>query len=209
MLEIISTYKWHLLIALEVLFWLAFITFLVLKYWFDTKAKIIFLTFTIMFECLDLPIAIMDYVNTGRISFFQITILLVYFYALTFGNQNMQKLDLYIKRKILVLKGKPVSMEDKRLTASLSQLKYAKAVKQGFAMHVSIFLIVHILLLIEFAWPPLSANYISDLISNQTKDIFQNEILNRTSLMWSLFLIINGIVVLLFTYSPLGSSKKR
>ena len=198
-----------MLIALEVLFWLAFITFLVLKYWFDTKAKIIFLTFTIMFECLDLPIAIMDYVNTGRISFFQITILLVYFYALTFGNQNMQKLDLYIKRKILVLKGKPVSMEDKRLTASLSQLKYAKAVKQGFVMHVSIFLIVHILLLIEFAWPPLSANYISDLISNQTKDIFQNEILNRTSLMWSLFLIINGFVVLLFTYSPLGSSKKR
>ncbi|MCR2823504.1 hypothetical protein [Lederbergia panacisoli] len=202
MLEIISTYKWHLLIVLEVLFWLAFITFLVLKYWFDTRAKVIFLTFTVMFECLDLPIAIMDYVNTGRISFFQITILVVYFYALTFGNRNIQKLDLYIKRKILDLKGKPVPIEDKRLTSNIMQINYAKSVKQGFLMHVSVFLIIHILLLIEFAWLPLSANYISDLFSSQPRDIFKNEVLNRISIMWSLFLITNGFVAILYTSSP-------
>ncbi|MCJ8008217.1 hypothetical protein ACFFF5_11310 [Lederbergia wuyishanensis] len=209
MIEIISTYKWHLLITMEVLFWIAFITFLVLKYWFETKAKVIFLAFTIIFECLDLPLAVMDYVNTGRISFFQITILLVYFYALTFGNQNVQKLDLYIKRKIMELKGKPLPIQDKRLPSIQSKKEYAKSVKQGFLLHVSVFLVIHILLLIEFAWPPLTINYISDLLSNDTKDIFHNTAINRASIMWSLFLLINGFVAFLYTYSPWGIFKNK
>ncbi|MBS4197379.1 hypothetical protein [Lederbergia citri] len=201
MLEIISTYKWHFLITLEVLFWIAFFTFLVLKYWFETKAKVIFLAFTFIFECMDLPLAVMDYVNTGRISFFQITVLLVYFYALTFGNQNIQKLDLYIKRKVMEIKGKPLQFEDKRLPAVSSNKNYAKSIKHGFLLHFSVFLVFHLLLLIEFTWPPISLNYISDLISSETRDIFHNTAINRASIMWSMFLMINGLVAFLYTYS--------
>ncbi|MBW8351524.1 hypothetical protein K0H71_19080 [Bacillus sp. IITD106] len=202
MLEIISTYKWHLLITLEVLFWIAFLTFLVLKYWFETKAKVIFLAFTFIFECMDLPLAVMDYVNTGRISFFQITILLVYFYALTFGNQNIQKLDLYIKRKVMEIKGKPMQFEDKRLSVANSYKNNAKAIKQGFLLHIGVFFVFHLLLLIEFAWPPITLNYISELFSSKTRDFFHNTAINRASIMWSLFLMINGLVAFLYMYSP-------
>ncbi|MBS4198183.1 hypothetical protein KHA93_00730 [Bacillus sp. FJAT-49732] len=159
-----------------------------------------------MFECLDVPIAVMDYVNTGRISFFQITILIIYFYALTFGNQNIQKLDMYIKRKIMILKGKSLSIEDKRIPPNKD---YAKSIKQGFLMHISVFLLIHILLVIEFTSPLLSTHIISDLFNSETGDIFHNKAINRTSIMWSLFLMINGFVALLYTYSPLGFYKNK
>ncbi|MBU8880336.1 hypothetical protein BGM26_15395 [Bacillus sp. FJAT-29790] len=197
MLELISTYKWPLLVSLEVLFWVTFIVFLILKYWFQAKINIIFLVLTVISECFDLPLAVLDYVNTGRFSLFQVVIFISYIYALLFGKNNMRKLDRLIQRKVMVMKERSFPLVDKQHPLTLAEQNHAMTVRKGFYFHFLIFCIAHLLFIVEIGITSTSSSYISDFLNwlgNYHFQFFQNEAINRASSIWRLILIINGIM---------------
>lgn len=94
-------YKWVLLIAAETSFWLLSVVFLVLRYWagFD-RASIVFLVLIVVDNLVILGLGALDYLLTGQFEAYQITIVVVLLYGVTFGKRDFKRLDAYLKRKI-------------------------------------------------------------------------------------------------------------
>jgi hypothetical protein len=94
-------YKWLLLLGAETSFWLLSVVFLVLRYWagFD-RASIVFLVLIVLDNLVILGLGIMDYLLTGEFETYQITIVIVLLYGVTFGKRDFKRLDAYLKRKI-------------------------------------------------------------------------------------------------------------
>ena len=94
-------YKWVLLVGAEISFWLLSVVFLVLRYWagFD-RASIVFLVLIVVDNLVILGLGAVDYLLTGEFETYQITILIVLLYGVTFGKRDFKRLDAYLKRKI-------------------------------------------------------------------------------------------------------------
>ncbi|MGR6007913.1 hypothetical protein ACT7CZ_00690 [Bacillus cereus] len=101
--------KWTFLIMAEAIFWISIICFLLLRYWFEFKKLSI--AFFILFIVNDLWIATMgffDYLNTGKFSNYQLIIVIIIVYALTYGKTDFRKLDAFIQKKVAKWKGNPI-----------------------------------------------------------------------------------------------------
>ena len=100
-MDFLMDYKWLLLVGAETSFWLLSVVFLVLRYWarFD-RASIVFLVLIVLDNLVILGLGIMDYLLTGEFETYQITIVIVLLYGVTFGKRDFKRLDAYLKRKI-------------------------------------------------------------------------------------------------------------
>ena len=100
-MDFLIDYKWILLVGAEISFWLLSVVFLVLRYWagFD-RASIVFLVLIVVDNLVILGLGAVDYLLTGEFETYQITILIVLLYGVTFGKRDFKRLDAYLKRKI-------------------------------------------------------------------------------------------------------------
>jgi hypothetical protein len=100
-MDFLIQYKWVLLVGAETLFWLLSVVFLVLRYWagFD-RASVVFLVLIVVDNLVILGLGVLDYLGTGEFETYQITIVLVLLYGVTFGKRDFERLDAYLKRKI-------------------------------------------------------------------------------------------------------------
>lgn len=109
MFEWIVEHRWSLLITAEVTFWLSTLAFLIMRYGFRLhKVSHILLAFTLLNEGWIIALGAIDFQQTGKFSTYQIIILAILIYALTYGKQDAKRLDRFVQRKILELRGQPV-----------------------------------------------------------------------------------------------------
>ncbi|CAN5655862.1 hypothetical protein BH18ACT11_BH18ACT11_20610 [soil metagenome] len=100
-MDFLMDYKWVLLVGAETSFWLLSVAFLVLRYWAGfERASIVFLVLIVVDNLVILGLGVMDYLLTGEFETYQITILIVLLYGVTFGKRDFKRLDAYLKRKI-------------------------------------------------------------------------------------------------------------
>src|SRR5690625_4087302 len=101
MLDFIINYQWGIFIGLEILSLIFLLIFFFIRYAFtEQKLSNWFLGLFIFCIFLEGILALFVYQQTGKISTFQIVVLLFVVYACTFGITDFKKLDLFIKRKI-------------------------------------------------------------------------------------------------------------
>lgn len=105
-MDIILEHKWFFLIAAEIIFWVCAIAFLLLRYWYklDKLSKLVFGIFIINDLWIAL-LAFIDYQRTGEFSIYQILIIIMIVYAMTLGKTDINKLDVFIKRKVAKRRG--------------------------------------------------------------------------------------------------------
>ncbi len=104
-----------------------------------------------MNEVWIIALGIIDFQQTGRFSTYQIIILAILIYAFTYGKQDARRLDRFIQRKILELRGQPVP--DDLLAKREEQLygwAYTKKELKGFAPHILVFLSVQAFFAIKY-----------------------------------------------------------
>lgn len=100
-MDFLMDYKWVLLVGAETTFWVFSVTFLVLRYWAGLdRISVVFLVLIVVDNLVILGLGALDYLVTGQFEAYQITILIVLLYGVTFGKRDFKRLDAYLKRKI-------------------------------------------------------------------------------------------------------------
>jgi hypothetical protein len=93
--------KWILLIALEALAWAFTLGFVVLRYWFRReRASIVALVAMIVDTFGILALGVVDWVQTGELSAYQVVIAALLAYALTIGREDARRLDRWLGARI-------------------------------------------------------------------------------------------------------------
>ena len=206
-MDFILDYKWFFLITAEVVFWVCAIAFLLLRYWFQLKKLSLFVL--IIFIVNDLWIALLayfDYQRTGEFSIYQIIIVIIIVYAMTFGKSDFKKLDAFIKRWVAKKRGEPIneSLHPVKLYGKAYALKEWKQ----FAGHFVVFVLVHIGFAIGVGFSDsLQQTPLNDLFGmwfddENGKFPFNNEGFNKFSQVWLLILAIDFVITLSYTLFP-------
>lgn len=207
--------KWLFLIIAEVVFWVSIITFLTLRYWFGFK-KLSFLFF-LLFIVNDLWIAtmgFMDYLKTGEFTSYQVVILIILVYALTYGKTDMKRLDIFIKKKVAAWRGE--SIQGFQSLSIPYGKEHARIERKQFLLHLLFFIIVHLALLVLFGASE-SIKEISgfqELLNiwfNQENSVFpfNNFGANNLSRIWVIILVIDGVTSFSYTLFPRVEQKKE
>ncbi|WP_339264255.1 hypothetical protein MKY07_07410 [Solibacillus sp. FSL W7-1472] len=206
-MDFILDYKWFFLITAEVVFWVCAIAFLLLRYWFKLKKLSLFVF--VIFILNDLWIALLaylDYQRTGEFSIYQIIIVIIIMYAMTFGKSDFKKLDAFIKRWVAKKRGEPI--DESLQPVKLYGKAYALHEWKQFAGHFVVFIIVHIGFAIavglsdsmqETPYNELFGMWFDDENSNFP---FNNEGVNKFSQVWLLILAIDFVITLSYTLFP-------
>lgn len=210
-MEFILEHKWTFLIAAEVIFWLSIISFITIRYWFKLY-KVSWLFFG-LFLVNDLWIATMgyfDYLETGEFSSYQIIIVVILVYALTYGKTDMKRLDGYIQRKVATWKGE--SAPPKADSPKLYGAEHAKQERKDFLKHVMIFLTLNALFWVFFGLSEATTQlsdikaFITHWFENDKALLpYTNTSVNQIIRVWSIILVADGLFSLSYTVFP----KKR
>lgn len=206
-MEFILEYKWFFLISAEVVFWICAILFLIFRYWFklDTLSKLL----VVIFIVNDLWIAFLayiDYQRTGVFSNYQIIILIIIIYALTFGNSDFKKLDVYIKRKVSEMKGEPLDQFE--VSPKIYGLNYAVSQWKNFLLHLILFIILHLVFYLMFDLSemflniPWESRFGSWFDKELSTTPFNNKNINKVSKVWLLVLIIDFAITCSYSIFP-------
>ncbi|WP_026678238.1 hypothetical protein [Fictibacillus gelatini] len=207
-MDFILENKWLFLIIAESIFWVSILTFLLLRYWFGLKRLSI--AFFILFIVNDLWIAIMglyDYMKTGKFSSYQTVIVVFIVYALTYGKSDFKRLDSFIQRKVASWKGQPVP--DVEGVKKLYGKAHAQHERKQFFKHLLVYVIAHIVFVLLFGLSDQisSPQDLTDVLSrwfSEKQPIFPSNstTVNNISRIWSLILIIDGVISLSYTFFP-------
>ncbi|ADY24355.1 hypothetical protein P4U05_12275 [Bacillus paranthracis] len=207
--------KWTFLIMAEAIFWISIICFLLLRYWFEFKKLSI--AFFILFIVNDLWIATMgffDYLNTGKFSNYQLIIVIIIVYALTYGKTDFRKLDAFIQKKVAKWKGNPIP--ELPNVKKLSGKEHAKMERKHFSIHLLIYIVAHVVLVSIFGL----SDQLTDIHSiwNTLVTWFEekqphfpsnNIAFNNLSRVWSLILAIDAVISLSYTFFPKKGTSKN
>ncbi|WP_026700792.1 hypothetical protein [Salibacterium aidingense] len=94
-------FGWSLFILSEGLTWGIVLLFIVSRYFFHLdRLSQWFLFLIILFTVFQAFLAGVNYYITGKVSFFQVVIILFIIYAGTLGSSNFERLDIYIQQWI-------------------------------------------------------------------------------------------------------------
>ncbi|MBM7666996.1 hypothetical protein JOC25_003523 [Solibacillus kalamii] len=206
-MDFILDYKWFFLITAEVVFWVCAIAFLLLRYWFKLKKLSLFVF--VIFILNDLWIALLaylDYQRTGEFSIYQIIIVIIIVYAMTFGKSDFKKLDAFIKRWVAKKRGEPI--DESLQPVKLYGKAYALHEWKQFAGHFVVFIIVHIGFAIAVGFSDsLQQMALNDFFGMWFDDDnsnfpFKNEGINKFSQVWLLILAIDFVITLSYTLFP-------
>lgn len=202
MTDLILQYKWLFLILGEIIFWVSLLGFFIIRYAFgQEKLSKYFIFIWLLSDVWLLILGILDYRKTGAFSTFQVVIIIFLFYAVTFGRNDMRKLDRWMKRKIGKWKGEPQGEVEKE--EKLYGMKYA--VKQGkeFVMHVAMFAAVMAVLsfFLEFRGFDyfFETKSLGDLIKN---GLFVEPTVGKITGVWALIVIIDAVITISYFIFP-------
>jgi hypothetical protein len=212
-MDFILEHKWIFLIIAEVFFWVFMLSFLVLRYWYNLKKLSI--AFFLLFIINDLWIATMgffDYLKTGNFTSYQIVILVIIVYALTYGKTDFKRLDVFIQKKVAKWKGEPIP----DLSGPVELYGKARALQEikHFTIHLLIFGIVHLIMFFMFGLSSELAetngltNFFSEWFSGKQALVpFNNSQMNNFSRIWSIVLLIDGVTSLSYSLFPKNEKK--
>lgn len=213
-MDYILTHKWAFLIVAEVIFWVSIITFLIARYWFGKKT--LSFVFFLLFIVNDLWIASLgffDYLHTGQFSSYQVVVLVVFVYAITYGKSDFKKLDYYIQIYVAKWKGLPApNIEPPK---KLVGREHAQKERKHFYIHFSVYAIAH--LVFYFLFGLSSRFYEITSMGDFFREFFSakegllpfaNPTVNNLSRIWTLIFVIDSIFALSYTVFP-KSEKSR
>ncbi|MCM3574190.1 hypothetical protein M3172_13420 [Mesobacillus subterraneus] len=94
-MEFLITYKWLILISFETFAWLATFYMFYARYWLQSHAQfLIALTLAGLTGYVPhITLGVLDYINTGKISFFIISIITLLIIGATLGKKYIIKID--------------------------------------------------------------------------------------------------------------------
>lgn len=100
-MQFILENQWFMFISLEIISFLSLMSLLIIRYVFlkDNLGRI-YLSVFVLFIFLEAALAVIVFVETGKIDIFQVVIFIFIIYTCIFGINNIKKLDCYIKDKI-------------------------------------------------------------------------------------------------------------
>lgn len=199
-------YKWLFVIIGEVLFFILVAAFLIMRYWYHkTVIGYIFVILLILNELFLALLVIYDYIQTGKISIFQVVTAIFYIYLIFEGRKEFARLDLYFKKKVAIWKGEAVpdfqknnDMKEKRYGQT-----HAKEEREGWYIHLLIFIIAQIIFIniSSFAnWQAFSLNQVGNWFQ-----IYKDQKINQVNSVWGIILIIDFFWSFSYTFWP----KKR
>ncbi len=212
-MDFILEHKWAFLIAAEVFFWISILSFLVVRYWFNMKTlSVVFFTLFIVNDLWIATMGFMDYLRTGNFTSYQVVILVIIVYALTYGKTDFKRLDVFIQKKVAKWKGEPIP----NLSGPIGLHGKAKAIQEmkHFSIHLLIFGVIHGILFFlfglstEFDQINGLSHFFSEWFSGKQALLpFDNASANNFSRIWSLVLIIDGVTSLSYTIFPKSERK--
>ncbi|WP_332697358.1 hypothetical protein [Halalkalibacter lacteus] len=192
---------WVLFILSEGLTWLATLLFLVSRYRFrlDLLSQwcLIIIILCTIFQAL---LAGINYYLTGKVSFFQVIIILFILYASTLGSSDFKRLDYYIQQKTKKYRGlidTTVKKDD--------ILAYVKYRQQLFFIHTTAIFIIH------FVWFAIDFNtsnglsgyrlfFLNEWFQHPHQGFFNNLTFNIISYLWSIIYIFDLYIFLIYTF---------
>ncbi|PTM58833.1 hypothetical protein [Desmospora activa] len=189
-MSLLAEYKWYILIAAEVLFWVFSISFVIVRYWFQLhRLSLIFLILFIVNDLFILSLAILDYMQTGEFSNYQLIIAIILIYALTYGKKDFKKLDAYLKEKVEKWKNpsRHTHKGEEKSADGGSDWEHARRERNGWFKHLLIYAIAHgiYFLMMTFQWEAISFETLSNISS-----------------IWTIILVVDGVYSLSFTIFP-------
>jgi len=203
MISFLMQYKWSIVIVAEILFFVLFGAFFIMKYWFN-KPRIgyVFIVLLILNELFIALIAIYDYVETGKVSSFQVITVLFFIYLISLGKKDFLQLERFFKRKIAIWKGEPVpELPHKEIHKQEQYGKmHAKEERKGWYSHLLIFIIAQLIFInmSGFAgWQEFSLNRLKN-----TFQIYEDNKINHANSVWGIILIIDFIWSFSYTIWP-------
>ncbi|USG66576.1 hypothetical protein NDK47_04555 [Brevibacillus ruminantium] len=211
-MDFILTHKWAFLIAAEVIFWVSVITFLIARYWFGKKAlSAVFLLLFILNDLWIATLGFFDYLQTGQFSSYQIIVVVLFLYAITYGKSDFKKLDYYVQIKVAKWKGLPAP--DIEAPKKLVGREHAKRERSNLYVHLSVYVAAHLVFFFLVGLSPRVyematwSQFFTEFFSAQEALLpFQNETLNNLSRVWTLILGIDTVISLSYTVFPKGGS---
>ncbi|SMO94577.1 hypothetical protein [Melghirimyces algeriensis] len=213
-MEWIAENRWWLLIGVEVSFWILLLVFLVLRYGFQVRSSGIFLWLLGLNLLGFLTLGIIDYQATGQISTFQIVVIVVLIYSVTYGPKDKKRLDRFMRRKIAQWKKESLSPEEEarmREEEAEEEKKkygrpYARSQRRGFYIHLILFVAAHLYFAFQFG---VESKGVTEWVKtwmntwNTPKEFpFQMEEVNRISRLWVIVLLIDAVNAAYYTLFP-------
>lgn len=211
-------HQWLLFFASEGLTWILAVLFLASRYFFSlNRFSLWCLVFVILGNAFQFFLASIDYYFAGKVSFFQIVIILFVIYASTLGSSDFQRLDKYIKEKVMTWK-----KNRGHVRGSITQIFHVeekediraprKYKKQLFFIHITTFIVIH------FLWFIIDINESNDIAVNHLflfiewieyphRGFFNNPFFNIMSYVWSIIFFFDLVVFLTSTF--LDKLRKR
>ncbi|MBM7646721.1 hypothetical protein JOD45_002954 [Scopulibacillus daqui] len=143
-MTVIIEHKWLFAIIGEIAFFALASAFFIARYWFRMiKTSCFFILLLIFNELFLALLAVFDYIETGKMSSFQIFTAIFYIYLIFDGKNEFAKLDRYFKKKAAKWKGEtiPDFGEEEQHDEKKYGAARAKEERQGWYMHLLIFMI--------------------------------------------------------------------
>ncbi|WP_089970678.1 hypothetical protein [Lihuaxuella thermophila] len=208
MFEWIVEHRWSLLITAEVVFWVSTLAFLILRYVFQLhKISYILLAVTLLNEGWIIALGVMDFQQTGRFSTYLIIIVAILIYALTYGKQDAKRLDRFVQRKVLELRGQPVP-EALRAWRKEQLYGWAHTKKElkGFALHMLVFVTVQVFFALRYGMT-VHLGTLAEMDFSRWGDypLYGSQIASQISQVWMLILMIDALITFSYVIFP----KKR
>jgi hypothetical protein len=183
---------WILFILSEGLTWVATLLFFIFRYRFKLdRISQWCLTFIILCTLFQGLLAGVNYYFTGKVSFFQIVIILFIIYASTLGSADFKRMDQYIQNKFEKYRKLPNTVGN-----SDNYKPYVKYRQQLFSIHTIAFFAIH------STWFAIDFNtanslsgyqlfYFNEWLQHPHQGLYHHPVFNIISYMWSIFYLID------------------
>ncbi|WP_202079244.1 hypothetical protein [Caldalkalibacillus salinus] len=200
-------HQWGLFFISEGLIWILMVFFLLARYLLRLNGLSLFLLLLVILgNGFQLFLGSVDYYFTGKVSFFQVFIILFIIYASTLGQADFKRLDRYIKQKVLTWQNKRGWMRHEMLEVirpepEAERLAYRKYRRQLLAIHILAYLVMHTLWFmidVSVSYGATTRFDIAEWMQHPHRGWFHDPFFNILSYVWSLFLIYDLAVP--FTY---------
>ncbi|WP_332631586.1 hypothetical protein [Halalkalibacter flavus] len=192
---------WILFILSEGLTWLAALLFFICRYRLKLdRVSQWCLTLIILCTLFQGLLAGINYYFTGKVSFFQIVIILFIIYASTLGSADFKRMDQYIQNKF---------EKHRKLLNTVEKIDhlrpYIKFRRQLFFIHTIAFIAIHI------AWFAIDINtsnslpayqlfYFNEWLQHPHQGLFHSPVFNIISYMWSIVYLFDVYIFLIYTF---------
>ncbi|WP_227936123.1 hypothetical protein [Alkalihalobacillus deserti] len=179
---------WLLFILSEGLTWLAALVFLISRYRLKLDRLshwcLLLIVLCTIFQAL---LALVNYYFTGKVSFFQVVIIVFIIYASTLGKSDFERLDTYIQHKCKRYR------KFNEIDGPTDKVRtYIKDRQQLFFIHTTALFVIH------FAWFMIDSKtsdrkffLFNEWIQHPHQGFYNNPVFNIISYVWSIVYIID------------------